>query len=178
MRQSRRSVLASLGLGALGGTGLLAVRRSDTTADSNERPVEISDDAVTTMVALSEVIYPSSVTVSAGFVRGYVGLLGRWHQNRIQDAVEDLDIVSRSTTGRQFSELTVDRREAVLRTLGVGSVTPDPTGTASARVRYYLCNGLLLALFTAPDGTRLFGIDNPLGYPGGYHGAEQLLEEP
>jgi hypothetical protein len=44
---------------------------------------------------------------------------------------------------------------------------PDPDGTDAGRVRYYVVNELLYALYASPTGGELVGIENPRGYPGG-----------
>jgi len=62
-------------------------------------------------------------------------------------------------------------RRAATWPLNSAALRPD--GTVPARIRYHLVNGLLYALFTSPVGTRLFGIRNPIGYPGGYYGSDR-----
>jgi len=43
-------------------------------------------------------------------------------------------------------------------------VSPSKPGH---RVRYYLVNDLLFALYSSPTGGKLVGIENPQGHPGG-----------
>ncbi|MEA5408870.1 hypothetical protein VB773_15715 [Haloarculaceae archaeon H-GB2-1] len=44
---------------------------------------------------------------------------------------------------------------------------PNPDGTTAERVRYYLVNEPLYALYASPTGGTLVGIENPQGHPGG-----------
>jgi len=43
----------------------------------------------------------------------------------------------------------------------------NPDGTAAERVRFFVVNELLLALYASPTGGELVGIENPQGYAGG-----------
>jgi hypothetical protein len=51
--------------------------------------------------------------------------------------------------------------------LGVRTAEPDPDGTDVERVRYYVVNELLFALYSSPTGGELVGLENPQGHPGG-----------
>lgn len=177
MTRNRRHFLRGIGLGSLSGLGLLSARSIRNSSGSTTGSSELDDATVATMVALAAVIYPRTVSVEHSFVRNYVTVLGPEHRTRIQRAARELDLAARSMMSTGFSSLSVERRAAVLRNLGASSVQPRPTGTVAVRVRYYLVNGLLVALFTSPKGTTLFGIDNPPGYPGGYPGQEQIMED-
>lgn len=173
MKLTRRDAILGATTGLVGGgtlsTALDAVDPETTWAD----PGRLDAHVVTTLLRLAAVVYPSEVTATEAFVRGYVGLLDGDHQTQIADAVADLDAYTASMHGRRFADVSAGRREAVLHELGVDAVAPHPTGSVAARVRYHLVNGLLYALFTSPRGSQLFGIDNPLGYPGGYHGSDR-----
>ena len=61
---------------------------------------------------------------------------------------------------REFVEAYATRRFA-------DRAYPDPAGTAPQRIRYYVLNGLLYALYASPRGAELVGSTNPEGYPGG-----------
>jgi hypothetical protein len=51
--------------------------------------------------------------------------------------------------------------------MGLSITDPRPAGTDRERVRYYLVDELLYALYASPTGGRLLGIENPPGHPGG-----------
>jgi hypothetical protein len=55
----------------------------------------------------------------------------------------------------------------VLDEMGVDTADPDPEGPDPARVRFYVVNDLLFALYASPTGGELVGIENPQGHPGG-----------
>jgi hypothetical protein len=160
MRLTRRDAIAAL---AVLGVGSAVLGRVDDTDPSTER-------IVATMVATSELVYPSSVQVDAEFVRTY--LLGRRHaQERydraVTDAVTELDRAARRKFGQSFRSLSPDRRDVVLRALGVDRAISNPDGTTPQRIRYYLVHELLYALYTSPVGGRLLNMENPPGHPGG-----------
>jgi len=159
MQLTRRDAIVALGVL---GTSSYAVSRA------RERGVEAGQ--VGTVCAVADVIYPSQVDVEAEFVETY--LLGRTHaserfESGMASAVSALDETARSEYGQSFTPLSRDRRRSVLRSLGVDRAHSVPDGTTSQRVRYFLVNELLYALFTSPVGGRLLGIENPPGYPGG-----------
>jgi len=177
MRLTRRDAVLGVAAGLTGGAGLAALDLSDT--GESQPPGEtgaLDDDSMATLVALAEVVYPSSVDATPEFVAGYTRLLGPDRTEQVRAATAELDAVARSVAGRPFAALPRATRESVLKELGVGNVTPRQQGTRSARVRYHLVNGLLLALFTSPKGSRLLGVENPLGHPGGYHGVEGVSD--
>lgn len=173
MQLTRRDAVLSAAAGLVSGTGLAAFHSAQTSPSRNaedDGTEPIAEDTVATLVSLADVVYPSSVETTPEFVNTYVQHLEQTRIEQIRTATADLNATARAVTGRRFEALSEPQREGVLRELGVGNVTPRQHGTVSSRVRYHLINGLLLALFTAPKGGQLFGIDNPLGYPGGYHG--------
>jgi hypothetical protein len=51
--------------------------------------------------------------------------------------------------------------------MGVHTADEDPDGTTAERIRFYVVNELLFALYASPAGGRLVGIENPQGHPGG-----------
>jgi hypothetical protein len=57
--------------------------------------------------------------------------------------------------------------------MGVDLVDPDPDGFSAERVRFYLVNELLYALYSSPTGGTLLGLENPQGYPGGSESYQQ-----
>lgn len=176
MNLSRRDALSALLAGGVGiGGSSLAVsesainRRSDPTDDT------LSEDDVQTLVQLTDVIYPSSVEAEPDFVRTYTRRLPEDRRQEIKKAVRRLDVKSRKLHGTAFKEASSEKRDAILRTIGVANAQSNPTGTTPEHIRYHLVNSLLYALFTSPKGSRLAGIENPVGHPGGY---ESLMRRP
>lgn len=177
-RLSRRDALAALAAGGLAvGGGAAALRWGPTVLgdDSSFGPAEIE-----TLVAVAEVVYPSAVTGIEAFVEAYS--VGRVRTRPIYaagvaDAVTSLDTAARDWFGGRFADLALDTRQRVLRELAIADAEPDPDGIGAERIRYYLVNELLYALYTSPTGGRLVGLDNPQGHPGGL-GSYQRGPEP
>ncbi|MFB6269181.1 MAG: gluconate 2-dehydrogenase subunit 3 family protein [Halobacterium sp.] len=164
MELTRRDVLAALAAtGAAVGAG--AVLHSELDDDS---PIGSHD--VETLVAVAGVVYPSEVDGVASFVREYSVNRVRdrpEYAAGVADAVSELDDYAREWYDDDFAALDADDRDRALSGLGVDAADPVPDGTDRERVRYYLVNELLYALFTTPTGGELAGIENPQGYPGG-----------
>jgi len=51
--------------------------------------------------------------------------------------------------------------------MSVDTADPVPDGDDVERVRYYVVNELLFALYSSPTGGELVGLENPRGNPGG-----------
>lgn len=81
--------------------------------------------------------------------------------------VADLDAETRAWYDEPFADLDRDDRDQFLRGLSVDTADPDPDGDLAERVRHYLVNDLLFALYSTPIGGELIGIENPPGHPGG-----------
>lgn len=171
MRLTRRDALAALG--AVGAAGTVAgaaglAGRSPPRADDGDR--DLDGDALATLVAAAEVLFPSAVEGHRSFVETYV--LGRTadrpaHRAGVAAAVATVDDAAREWYGDAYADLPAADRDAVLRELGAETAEPNPEGTVSERVRYYVVNDLLYALYSSPTGGRLVGIENPIGFPGG-----------
>lgn len=131
----------------------------------------ITDEDVETLQAVAEVIYPSGVETTDEIAEAYATALHRDRRREVTRAIDELNHEVQRTHGRQFTALDPGQRESVLRGLGVRQVRPIASGSVPERIRFYLVNGLLYALFTDPVGTGLLGVENPLGYPGGYESA-------
>lgn len=162
VRLTRRDALLSL----VGGASTVGLLIHETSRGASG-PAELADRHVATLRSVSDAVYPSRVEVSDGFFDGYFDTLGPSRVRATRAAIADLNRLSRRETGHAFHRLEERERVAVLRTLGVNRVDSRPDGTAVERIRYHLVNSLLYALFTSPTGSRLFGVRNPIGHPGG-----------
>jgi hypothetical protein len=166
MELTRRDALAALAASGIAvGGGAVDGSRRERAEDADAPAVDTE-----TLVALATVLYPSDVDASADFVETYV--LGRVEEraeyyDEMAAVLATLDERATEWYGDSFSALPVDDRDSLLRELGLESVDPDPGGTESERMRYYLVNELLYALFTTPAGGQLVGAENPTGHPGG-----------
>ncbi len=162
MRLTRRDALAALAsAGVASAAGCAA---PDAEGES------LDPAATATLVAAAGVLYPTDVDNVEKFVRTYAE--GRTRDDRerrqgVERTTADLDGVARDWYGEGFATLSVERREATLREAGADTASPDPTGTLANRVRFYVVNELLYALYTSPAGGRLAGVENPVGHPGG-----------
>lgn len=180
MRLTRRDALAALAAVGVGGTaggalsGGVVPPRGDAgrhgPAATSDPEVEIDADVLDSLTAAAEVLYPSAVDGHDEFVQTYV--VGRLadrpaYRRGLVRAVSDLEATALDWFGASLAELAVGTRGRLLRELGVETADPDPEGTVSDRIRFYVVNDLLFALYTSPTGGRLVGIENPVGYPGG-----------
>lgn len=165
MELTRRDAAAALAaIGAAGGVTYGAHRLRQ---GGDELP---GDEQVrATLVAVAEVVYPGEVTGIPAFVDGFLeGRLDRAeHAREMREAVADLEEAARSWYGDRVAELPVEKRDRLLREVGVDTAEEKPEGTTAERVRYYVVNELLLALYASPAGGELVGIENPVGHPGG-----------
>lgn len=167
MELTRRDAITALVGGSIASGVTLTSSELIVGADDEVGGHPIADAEVDTMVAVADVVYPSEVTGIQPFVTGYVRGLDQEYQTRMSAAAGGLDRQTRRRHGEPFDGLPVSKRDAVLRSLGVDRVQASPDGTLPERIRYYLVNELTYALLTTPKGGRLFGIENPVGYPGG-----------
>jgi hypothetical protein len=168
---SRRDAMAALVAGGIGvgGPALALSERTSEGLDGRDPATgSLSAGDRSTLVALTELLYPSEVTAGESFVQTYVGNLPEERRAAISRSIDDLDDGARRYTGSDFAALSVGERGAVLRRMGVDTANSDPAGTPPQRILYHLVNSLLYALYTSPTGSRVAGIENPLGHPGGY----------
>jgi len=173
-RRDALAALASAGVVGGGSAAVLARERRDATdrpTGGRNRDRETPDGTLPdALVATAEVVYPSEVSGVPEFVRTYS--LGRFearsdYREGVRDAVEELTEHARAWYREGYTALDRGTREELLRSMGVHSADEDPAGTAAERVRFYVVNELLFALYTSPAGGRLVGIENPQGHPGG-----------
>ncbi|MFC6784635.1 gluconate 2-dehydrogenase subunit 3 family protein [Halobaculum halobium] len=178
MDLSRRDALAALsaaGVGALAGCEAPAASDDDGMTDEEAASENPDDDAVgdhelSTLIAVAHVVYPSEVDGIAEFVRTYTG--GRVdgddaYARGVAEAVATLDDYTEGLYDAQYVDLGGTDRAEALDVMSVDVVDPDPAGTAPQRVRHFLVNELLYALYTSPTGASLAGLENPPGHPGG-----------
>ena len=168
MELTRRD--ATIALAALG-TGGAAVGFGVTRDDEDPAALDGSDDdaVVSAMVALADVLYPSELSGIEPFVETFVGerLERDGHGESLRATVAELDALAVSWHGATLAELSPTDREELLREVGADVADEVPDGTTAERVRYFVVNELLLALYTSPTGGELVGIENPQGHPGG-----------
>ncbi|GAA0548938.1 gluconate 2-dehydrogenase subunit 3 family protein [Halorubrum ejinorense] len=180
MELTRRDAAAALAaLGATGGVALGVRRAADERGDGSgvdgdgppwgggEPP---GDEAVrTAMSAVAEAAYPEAVSGVDAFVGAFLDgrLDGSPHAEGIRAAVAEVESAARSWYDAPVADLPPADRDELLRELGADTAEENPDGTAAERVRYYVVNELLLALYASPTGGELVGIENPQGYAGG-----------
>jgi len=164
MELSRRDALAALAATgvAVGGAAVLADDETD------DRPLDA--DSRETMVAAAHTLYPTPVENVEPFVDAFLD--GRVHDRPdhaagIASATDYLDDYTRSWDGESFANLHRLTRSDALHAMNADTADPDPNGSDVERVRYYVVNELLFALYASPTGGTLVGIENPLGHPGG-----------
>ena len=163
MELTRRDAVAALGaLGA--GTAVAGCLQQEATSEETDgEPVR------ETMVAVAEVLYPSEVSGVDEFVETF--LSGRLddspHADGLRGAVDALETRAEAWYDDRVAALAVDERDSLLRETGAATADPDPDGTPAERIRYYIVNELLLALYSSPTGGELVGIENPQGHAGG-----------
>lgn len=162
-RRDAVAALAALGVGSGMLSGCAAPSGSDPSADVDaERIREV-------LVAAADVVYPSEVSGTEAFVEAFLDgrLEGREHAVGLDETVAELDALAESWYGDRFPALSLETRDQVLHGTGAATADEDPDGTTAQRVRYYVVNELLLALYASPAGGELVGLENPQGHAGG-----------
>jgi len=179
MELTRRDAAAALAaVGATGGVALAARRTSDgpgaggDAVDGDEGDGDtLPDEAAVraSMTAVATVLYPSEVDGVEAFVDRFLDgrLDGSAHAEGVRTAVGELDAAASSWHGAPVTDLSESDRDRLLREVGADTAEEDPDGTLAERVRYYVVNELLLALYASPTGGELVGLENPQGHPGG-----------
>jgi hypothetical protein len=163
MELTRRDAVAALGAVGAGGVGAVGVQRYATSDDGD-------GDAVSeTLVAAAEVLYPSAVDGVREFVETFMA--GRLddgpHAEGVREAVSDLETRANAWYDGSFSSLSTEDRDSLLHETGADTAEENPDGTPAERIRYYIVNELLMALYASPTGGELVGIENPQGHAGG-----------
>lgn len=180
MELSRRDALAALaasGVAVGGGAVVLDHRGPDASGARAAGPDSgsghdsaLDDHVVDTLVAVGGVVYPTAVSGVEPFVSTY--LQGRARddpsfRDGVRTVVDRIDDMSEAWFGHRYADLDAETRDRALRAVGAETANPDPEGSPAERIRYYLVNELLYALYTSPAGGELVGIENPQGHPGG-----------
>jgi hypothetical protein len=165
-RRDALAVLASLGIGTAAATVLTWDGLDRKSGDAGE----LDDHDRDLLYALAEIVYPSAVSGIDEFVETYV--VGRLQDNpdrtaAVADSLDYLDSYAVEWYDAPFLDLSPARRETLLEGMGADVADPDPDGSEVERLRFYLINDLLYALYTSPTGGELVGIENPQGHPGG-----------
>ncbi|EMA47284.1 gluconate 2-dehydrogenase subunit 3 family protein [Halococcus saccharolyticus] len=181
MELTRRDALAALAGGSVvGGGGAAAIGRNESEpsgarTETDDGSSTAADAAFTTvrdpLVATARVVYPDEITGIPRFVETYA--LGRIEEREkyrrgVERAVAAIDDRAESWYDGRYASLDAEDRDGVLREMGADTADPDPEGSTAERVRYYVVNELLYALYTSPAGGKLVGLENPQGHPGGH----------
>lgn len=170
MELSRRDAVAALAALGVGGAVAGAQHAGADEDDPPSSSVAADDEQVrAAMVAVAAVVYPSEVSGIEGFVNRFLdGRLGTDdHAARLRETVAELDGLARSWHGAPLAALSPATIDRLLGEVGADGVEERPDGTTPERVRYYVVNELLLALYASPTGGELVGLENPPGHPGG-----------
>ena len=174
MQLTRRdAILALAGGGVAVGAKSIAEGAMGTSPGGTDD--SLSAMSLDTLLAAADVLYPDQVDPSREFVETYTTRRFSDQFTEMEAAIDSLRQTARRETGRRFETLPPARRDAVLRATGADRAYPDPGGTTPQRLRYFVVNGLLYALYSTPRGAELVGSANPEGYPGGQ---EAYQEEP
>jgi hypothetical protein len=185
MELTRRDALAALaasgvtvGAGVtLGWDALRGHKASNgATSEASDAPVAFTEREQTTLTALARTLYPTAVTGVPAFTETYV--VGRVrdrpvYADGVKTALATLDEYATEWFDGGYRTLSTTDRNTLLRQMGLASAAPHPTGSDPERLRYYLVNELLYALYSSPSGGALVGIENPVGYPGGIESYRQ-----
>lgn len=167
MELSRRDALAALAAGGVAvANGCATLRWGE--GDEGDRGFTTAERE--TLVAVARTVFPSAVSGVPEFVETYsVGRLRdrRAYRDGVADAVATLDEYAEAWSDARFVDLGPEARDALLREMDVDAADPVPDGDDPERVRHYLVNELLYALYTTPTGGELVGVENPQGFPGG-----------
>lgn len=173
MNLTRRDVVAALtaaGVAVGGGAVLLSADESAEAPRGPEADGPFTSREYTTLVAAAEVLYPTELEGIEEFVTGYVQRRAEddeAYERGVRDAVAYLDEYSEAWYDEQFAALPQADREAVFEESDADTADPVPDGSDVERLRYYVVNELLFALYSSPTGAELVGLENPQGYPGG-----------
>lgn len=164
MRLTRRRTL--FGLAGLGSA--LSVGAYDLTADADAPEGAVTRRDIDGLLTVADAVHPSDPEDFDPILKRYVKRLSRARTRALLGTLSELDTLSRGQLGTPFRSLSAGEARRLLTALGVFRVQSRSTGTLAERVRFHLVNSALYAILTDPAGTEPFGIENPVGYPGGF----------
>lgn len=172
MRLTRRDAIAALGAAGVSVGGSAAFLSEDEPGQAGGTSSEAGpgDSVLRTLTAAAEVLYPSQVEGIEAFLAQYVrGKTADRPDFRrgVEESVRYLDEYAKAWYDTPFADLDPTARETALHRMSADTADPDPEGSDVQRVRYYVVNELLYALYSAPTGGELVGLENPRGHPGG-----------
>lgn len=167
---SRRDALVVLGtLGAAVGGGFTALKWNNLKGNDGSGTT-VTEHEAETLIAVARIVFPTKVTGIPKFVETYtVGRLRNrpTYADNLKEALDTLDGYAEDWFEARYASLSSESQTRLLRELGIERSDPDPEGNDAERLRYYLVNELLYALYSSPTGGKLVGIENPQGHPGG-----------
>lgn len=167
MKLSRRDALAALAAGGASVAGGYATLRWGEGDEDSPGFTAAEGEA---LVAVARTVFPSEVTGVPEFVETYsVGRIRDRpaYRDGVTDAIATLDEYATAWYEAPFADLDSTECDALLYEMDVDAADPVPDGDDRERVRHFLVNELLYALYTTPTGGELVGIENPQGFPGG-----------
>jgi hypothetical protein len=167
MELTRRDAAAALAALGVGGVAVGSTLRS---WDDDHRRERADPETIhETLVAVADVVYPSMVSGTEQFVETFLsGRLDRErHAAGLSATVSELNELAVERYGSRVPALDPSTCDELLRDVGADTADEDPAGTTAERVRYFVVDDLLLALYASPTGGELVGIENPQGHPGG-----------
>lgn len=189
MELTRRDAVVALTALGIGAGIIHRVDESDALTETGDNPnsreptaTEIQDNLNQYSLALADTLYPTAVTPTEAFIETYI--LGRSldddaFRRELLGGFKTVDELARTRYDTRFPELSVDDRDAVLQEFGLedAAPNPDPAADLRGRMRYYLIDEFLYALFTSPTGGSLVGTESPVGHPGGLASYQRGLSE-
>lgn len=158
----RQTLLGLIGASSVGSLGIYELL-DRTTIDG-----PLSDAGMNGLLTVADIVHPAAPEDVEPVISAYVDRLNDGRIRRLVMTLSELNSRSRRHFSASFGTLSRAQGERLLVTLGVNRVQPRPEGTLAERVRYHLVNSVLYALLTHPVGTELYGIGNPVGFPGGF----------
>jgi hypothetical protein len=173
MELTRRDALAALAAAGVAAESALAGCATDGDGPdevTGTAPDPITDRQLSVLTATAAVVYPGEVENVDSFVEEFVTGRASAKPDHARGVADAADYVAEWTDAwydSGYVDLAPTERESALDRMGVREADPAPDGTDAQRVRYYVVNELLFALYASPTGGELVGIENPQGHPGG-----------
>lgn len=166
MNLSRREALLGL-LGVSTGVSLSTYELTGNRYGSDGRR-SLSRRDREALLTIADIVHPANPGGFEPVIARYVRRLPASRERALLGTLSELDGVSRRQLGAGFGSLSTPEARLLLEGLGVDGVQSNRQGTLAERIRFHLINSVMYALLTDPSGTAVLGIDNPVGYPGGF----------